>query len=136
MQNAKKAILDTLANSIEVNKMEEIKAISIRQPWVHYIFHCRKDIENRNWKTSHRGRIFIHAAKKPYGRLLTGCLVGAVDIVDCVSESQSKWFMGKYGFVLANPKLLKNPIPLKGQLGIFTLPSDVVQKIYEQGFFE
>src|ERR1700735_3480641 len=32
-----------------------------------------------------------------------GCLVGKVDIVDCVTESDSPWFVGDYGFVLANP---------------------------------
>jgi hypothetical protein len=69
----------------------------------------------------------------PRGKdLPRGCLIGTVDIVDCVGHSDSKWFMGKYGFVLANPKLFKTPIPFKGQLNIFELPEIIVKKIHEQ----
>lgn len=39
------------------------KAISIRQPWAWAIVHAGKDIENRDWKTSYRGPVAIHAAK-------------------------------------------------------------------------
>lgn len=52
-----------------------------------------------------------------------GRIVGTVDIVDCVSESSSPWFFGKYGFVLANPRALPEPIPCKGALGFFDVPS-------------
>lgn len=37
-----------------------MKALTIKQPWASLIFHG-KDIENRTWKTSFRGRILIHA---------------------------------------------------------------------------
>lgn len=40
-----------------------IKAISIRQPWAWAIVHAGKDIENRDWNTSYRGPVAIHAAK-------------------------------------------------------------------------
>lgn len=48
-----------------------------------------------------------------------GAIIGEVDITDCVTESSSPWFIGKYGFVLANPVLYEKPIPYKGQLGFF-----------------
>jgi hypothetical protein len=48
-----------------------------------------------------------------------GAIIGEVDIVDCVTESKSPWFVGKYGFVLAHPVLYDKPIPIKGQLGFF-----------------
>jgi hypothetical protein len=38
-------------------------AISIRQPWAWAIINAGKDIENRDWKTSVRGPVCIHAAK-------------------------------------------------------------------------
>ena len=38
-------------------------AISIRQPWAWAILHAGKDIENRDWRTSFRGPVCIHAAK-------------------------------------------------------------------------
>jgi len=52
-------------------------------------------------------------------RLPRGAIIGEVDIVDCVQESKSPWFVGKYGFVLANPQLYEAPIPCKGRLGFF-----------------
>ena len=48
-----------------------------------------------------------------------GCIVGSVDIVGCVKQSNSPWFCGEYGFVLANPRYFAEPFPCRGQLGFF-----------------
>ncbi|MBK5570115.1 ASCH domain-containing protein [Ensifer sp. SSB1] len=40
-----------------------MKALSIRQPWAWLIVNGHKDIENRTWRTSFRGRVLIHASK-------------------------------------------------------------------------
>jgi hypothetical protein len=40
-----------------------LPCLSIRQPWASLILKAGKDIENRNWPTRRRGRIFVHAAK-------------------------------------------------------------------------
>ena len=104
-------------------------ALSIRQPWAHYILHMGKDIENRDWPTSFRGRIYVHAGKQPDldsympGEIPAdqfGAILGEVDIVDCVTASESDWFCGRYGFVLANPQAYETPIPCRGRLGLFT----------------
>lgn len=50
---------------------------------------------------------------------LYGAIIGEVDILDCVIQSESPWFIGKYGFVLANSTLYETPIPCRGQLGFF-----------------
>src|SRR5690554_6301238 len=42
-----------------------MKALSIKQPWASLIAYGIKDVENRTWKTSYRGRIYIHASGKP-----------------------------------------------------------------------
>jgi hypothetical protein len=52
-------------------------------------------------------------------RNLGGHIVGQVDIVNCVTESDSTWFQGKYGFVLRNPVAFDKPWPCKGALGLF-----------------
>lgn len=39
-------------------------ALSIQQPWAWLIVNGYKDIENRSWRTSHRGLVAIHAGKK------------------------------------------------------------------------
>lgn len=118
-----------------------MKALSIRQPWAWLILHGGKDVENRSWPTSFRGRFLIHAAKacgshekraieivKDLGieipeQLDRGGIVGEVEIVDCVNveftDFTSLWFNGPFGFVLNNPKPLPFR-PCKGALGFFT----------------
>lgn len=53
---------------------------------------------------------------KQYGGF--GAIIGTANIVDCITESESPWFFGKYGFVLENIKSIE-PIPCKGALGLF-----------------
>ncbi len=113
-------------------------ALSIKQPWAFLIASGQKDIENRAWPTKYRGPILIHAGKVPDREFSdrglppisyigyrqteqTGGIIGIAQLVDCVTESQSPWFFGEYGFVLANAR----PVPFypyKGQLGIFQVP--------------
>lgn len=102
-------------------------ALSVRQPWGHRILFEGKDIENRDRRTKVRGTIFVHSALTIEDdgqelaerlRLPVGGLIGTVDIVDCVSESDSEWFYGPYGYVLANPR----PMPFvqcRGMPGFF-----------------
>ncbi len=49
-----------------------------------------------------------------------GGIVGEAEIVDCVCQSTSPWFVGEYGFVLKNQKVLPFQ-PAKGELGFFSL---------------
>lgn len=116
-----------------------MKAISIRQPWAWLIVHGYKDIENRTWRTNHRGPILIHAGKAidpDYPQIYRFCadhsielpliaqlpkggIVGAASITDCVVHSSSVWFEGPYGFILEDAQ----PLPfhsMRGQLGIFS----------------
>lgn len=58
-----------------------MKAISLHQPWASLIALGLKHYETRSWLTSYRGKLAIHAAKRPidyYGRqLLNKVLLGA-----------------------------------------------------------
>ena len=128
-----------------------MKAISIRQPWVWAILNAGKDIENRDWPTRYRGRVLLHASKgmtndeyedcvdtivtirrndltvtsylhiPPAKELLRGGICGEAEIVDCVENSESPWFFGRYGFVLRNVKPLPF-MPCNGALGFFPAP--------------
>ncbi len=108
------------------------KALSIRQPWAHRILHEGKDVENRQWPTRFRGPVLIHAGKGVDSDdredvtpdMPRGGIVGVVEIVDCVTEMDSEWFFGRYGFVLRNARPLVFT-PCKGALGIFHAPIDV-----------
>jgi len=113
-----------------------VKALSIKQPYPHHIIHDGKDVENRDWPTRGRGWFIIHAGKtydggKPpldHECLPFGGIVGMARIVDCVTECSSKWFFGRYGFVLRDAF----PIPLiecRGQLGFFLPPQEALDQL-------
>ncbi len=46
------------------NDCFDMKALSLTQPWAELVVLGEKQWETRSWRTSHRGRIAIHAAKK------------------------------------------------------------------------
>jgi hypothetical protein len=123
-------------------------ALSVRNPWAWMIIHAGKDVENRDWPTKVRGRILIHAAKTmtveewrhawnfsqgtsapvkanlagiTSGTIQRGGIIGSVEIYACVTEFRSHWFMGKYGFLLSNPRPLPFT-PWRGRLGFFDVP--------------
>ena len=120
-----------------------MKAISVRQPWAWLLIHGGKDIENRDWPTRFRGQIGIQAAKGmtlceywdaidfviridgPLAlsipapeELVRGSIIGTMILRDCVTDSISPWFQGKYGFVMTNPEPC-DPIAVRGALGIW-----------------
>lgn len=63
--------------------------------------------------------VSVHNSLPPFEELERGGIVGAVDIVDCVTDHPSPFFFGKHGFVLANPEVLPFR-PCKGKLGFFS----------------
>lgn len=116
-----------------------MKALSIRQPWAWLIVNGHKDVENRSWPTKFRGPVLIHAGKgmtqdeyaiahviaaeqgvslPRFTELERGGIVGQAEIVDCVTSSESPWFFGDFGFVMANAKPLPFE-PCRGSLGFF-----------------
>ncbi|MBF0169079.1 MAG: ASCH domain-containing protein [Alphaproteobacteria bacterium] len=110
----------------------DVRCLSIRQPWAHLILHWGKDIENRKWLTHYRGKLLIHASKQidceheevRAENMPLGGIVGVVRVVDCVTKSDSPWFFGPYGFVLADARPLKF-VQCRGLQGLFRPPIDV-----------
>lgn len=137
-----------------------MKALTIKNPWALLIAAGIKDIENRTWRTNFRGRIYIHAGQslacKPsrLKELLTidqfnvvntyqayrqvlglgfkqSCIIGEVDIVDCVLNHSSIWAEKTepdqkpiWNWVLANPVLYDKPIDnVKGKLSFWQCSS-------------
>ena len=130
-----------------------MKALSVRQPWAFLIVNGYKPVENRQWWTQYRGPVLIHAAKgmtrfeyedcadlvaavaknngisipmPAFEQLERGGIVGKADLVNCVSDSDSLWFTGKFGFVMANAVPLPFT-PYKGQLGFFDVPDEILR---------
>ena len=135
-----------------------MKAISIKQPWAYLIAAGIKDIENRTWKCPGKyigERVLIHASKTQYETpmyLLTdeqydsikqekrieinnsleyGCIIGSIEIVDCVINHSSIWAEKTalpeqldnkciWNWVLANPILFDEHIlNVKGKLSFW-----------------
>ena len=112
-------------------------ALSIRQPWAWAICAGHKHVENRSWKTSHRGVFAIHAGSaRPApadfewiretfsitvpGTLTRGALIGAATLIDIVNGSRSPWAEhGQFHWMLADAELWATPIPCPGQLRFF-----------------
>ena len=120
-------------------------ALSIRQPWAWLIVNGHKDVENRSWSTKHRGEILIHAGQQldreahrdlmqgihpvtgrasklnllyPAMEAELGGIVGIAEIRDCVTRSDSEWFVGEFGLLIRNAR----PLPFQrcnGRLGFF-----------------
>jgi hypothetical protein len=133
-----------------------MKAISIRSPWAWAILYAGKDIENRSWITHTRGTVAVHAsktmsrpfyeearaeikklaprAKMPaYEAMPRSAIIGLVDVVACEPKTKSKWHdRGQYGFVLANPRVLRRPIPCDGWLNFWEVPENIVRRIARQ----
>lgn len=118
-----------------------MKALSLKPPWAWLMINGIKDIENRKWRTDYLGPLLIHASKtwdqKGYEFIVNqmdtwvpekehhefGALIGMVEMIDCVDRHDSKWFFGPWGFVFEAPECWQEPVPYRGQLGLFEVPN-------------
>lgn len=125
-----------------------MKALSIHQPWAWAIMHAGKTIENRTWRTSHRGPLLIHASKSrasynrwaadwstvfdchlpPWSSLPAGAIVGTVDVVDCVrfTSGLGLWGEGPWCWVLEGPQVFEVPVAYRGGQMLFEVPDGVL----------
>lgn len=108
------------------HNINEIKVINIAQPHAHNVIFNGKNVENRTMYSKYRGTVAIYASKTfnkhrfenqsiKKEECSFGCIIGFVDIVDCITEEKvnektDKWFSGPYGYVFENVVILKNPI--------------------------
>jgi hypothetical protein len=124
-----------------------IKVLSVRHTWAHALIHGIpagnfKDIENRSYRTRHRGPLLIHASLKrsetgpklsaaAAASLQFGGIIGIVRIVDCVTKSSSKWFEGPFGWVVIDPESLPF-VAWRGQQSMFNAPQKLLEAIGER----
>ena len=101
-----------------------IRAISIRQPYVEMILTGKKKNEYRSRSTKIRETVYLYASRQlaedPWGfdekdkkieDLPRGCIIGTVEIVDCVWD----YDYDCYAYVLKNPKRLEKPLFAKNK---------------------
>ena len=121
-----------------------MKVLTVKQPWAWLIVNGHKDVENRNWRTSYKGDVLIHASAKfdsadfiaaekicksqfislpPPSELKRqcGCIIGRCKITNCVVLYRSPWFFGKYGFVIRMAEMFSEfeHCKVRGQLGLW-----------------
>lgn len=119
-----------------------MRCLTVRQPWAWAILHGGKDVENREWYTSFRGTIAIHAAStfgmpkddfadylgdlygepwksmaERFGEIkgpndIRGRIIGTVEVYDCVSDRKCDSPWKADGYEFFC-WLLRNPQPLE-----------------------
>ena len=127
-----------------------MKVITIKEPYATLIKNNVKLIETRSWKTSYRGKLYIHASliknnkindeiKMYYNEedLKMGYIICKCNLVDCIYMSESfinnlkkdnyieylcgNYEIGRYAWILKDVKVLKYPIKVKGKLVFVTM---------------
>jgi hypothetical protein len=128
---------------------EPLTVITLWQPWATFIIKGIKTYETRSWETNYRGKILIHAAKRPINwcelqlNLLEeiypditewdyplGAIVGEATLETCRTASYARMFIDKTEKLCGNfddgrfAWLMKNPKPLfipnvKGKQGLW-----------------
>lgn len=127
-----------------------MKVLTIKQPWAELIINGYKKYEFRGWKTKYRGKILIHAGMslekdmmirfKDYNLDYTlGAIIGEADLVDCILVDKKfneelrnidpivygrSNHVENYAWKLDNIIKYDEPIPCKGQLGLWNYDVD------------
>ena len=83
-----------------------MKALSVRQPWAWLIVKGYKDIENRDWPTKKRGRIWIHTGvhrvtKAEYENFRKDCLNVGIRNYPRLDEFKTGGIVGSVEIVIA-----------------------------------
>jgi hypothetical protein len=136
-----------------------MKALSMTQPWAQALFLNLKHYETRSWSTNYRGPLLIHATKsfpkyardfaqteralgRGNKRLAFGAIIGKVDLVKIwrveeligrlsgLEHLYGDYSLGRYAWEFVNPRLLIEPIPYRGALGLFNIDAATIKLVY------
>lgn len=146
-----------LQDSFLQEMTDEGLCLSMHQPWASLLVAGIKRLEGRDWYTTHRGRLWIASTAKPctqdtiasleqsYKMIRndenlqfpqsypTGCLLGCVEVMDCLTQEQWSQLSGdsntenaecsdsSYVWVCENPRQLDFQFPVIGQPKIWKL---------------
>ena len=125
--------------------MDTVRVLTVRQPHAYLLIHGSpnvgtKDVENRSRPTKYRGNLLIQASAKvdraaydeyiaeritlpPHEELVTGAIIGLVQLIDCVRGSGSRWAIaGYWHWLTSEPRPADPVIPIKGQLSMYPAP--------------
>lgn len=130
-----------------------MKALTIKQPWADAIVYGIKRVENRTWGTRYRGALAIHAGKAvdlDGVAFVRGCDRTAVNFPDqrgafiglatlhdahparpgcCPGNPYAERGDGLWHWLVRAPVALVEPVPFKGQLGLWQLRDQVAEQV-------
>lgn len=115
--------------------VEEVRIMTVHQPYAWAIIFAAKDIENRPQAWNYRGKVLVHAGQTvdkagveflrslgvepPAEAYQTGHIVGAVQLDGCTGDSRSVWARaGKWHHLLSRPEAATERVTARGQLGL------------------
>jgi hypothetical protein len=112
-----------------------------------------KRIENREWGTSHRGMLAIHAGKSlryydgeiPKSGTPFGAIIAVAELLSCSRRNErfldwcgeqgtpyANHAEGRICWVFDNIRPLANPIKMNGARGLFDVPAELARQVLAQ----
>jgi hypothetical protein len=116
---------------------EPARVISVANPWAWRIVAGLQAVEERAWKPSWRGMLWIHASQDsdlsapagmwpPAGQLVNSAIIGHVTLADVQGRP------GAWQWVLTDPFQLTRPVTgVRGQPGLWLI--DLPPRLYTGG---
>ncbi len=123
---------------MKAEKITQMSALCIAQPWATCIFEYGKNVENNSRNINKRGTIAIYASSSyvkgrfeacdemydvqlDFDELTKGAILGFADVVDVLQPNQKnvpskykKWWQpNSFGLILENITMLKKPVLVK-----------------------
>jgi len=111
-----------------------MKCLSVKQPFATWLVEGIKNREIRKGNTNHRGMLLIHSSKAPdveffrqFGinpeKFKNGVILGVVKLDNVIRKD-----MEYYSWIIETIRVFKDTIPYDGQLGIFEVNNEVIEK--------
>lgn len=119
-----------------------MKAISIQQPFAHWILVGEKEYEYRTWSTDHRGDLLICSSANPKiedtipGHAL--CIVNVTDVIQVTKKNYLELGLDEapatgeklFAWKLEDVRVV-NPFPVKGKLNFYYVDDSLIH-IHEE----
>lgn len=114
---------------------------------IHASRECRREIWPRIIEIDPSTALDYPGPMGPRARLhqlaeITSAVIGIATLVTYVTRAdqiakytdpdQRRWYFGLVGYVFDDTRILASPVPCRGALGFWTLPTDVESRVQEQ----
>lgn len=115
-----------------------MKALSVRNPWAHFILCGEKEYEFRTWRTSYRGDLLICSSAQPkIKNTISGHALVVVrlnEVFEVTAKNYKDFDLDEkpdgrlYAWQLTDARIIK-PFPVKGKLNFFNVDDDLIEVI-------